>query len=166
MNPERSCTVSVVGGANCTPEQYAVAEEVGRLLAEEGAILVCGGRSGVMEAACRGAFKAGGVTLGILPGYSRADGNDYLTIAIPTGLGHARNALVVQAGQVVIAIGGGYGTLSEIGIALKAGRKVIGLDSWRATDSKGQAADIIRASSPKEAVALAISFVGTEGLVR
>ncbi len=166
MNAGRSCVVSVVGGANCTQEQYAVAEEVGRLLAEEGAILVCGGRTGIMEAACLGAYKAGGFTLGILPGFSRADGNDYLTIVIPTGLGHARNALVVQAGQVVIAIGGGYGTLSEIGIALKTGRKVIGLDSWQATDSKGQLADIIKASSPKEAVGLAISFAGEEGLVR
>jgi uncharacterized protein (TIGR00725 family) len=166
MNTERCFVVSVVGGASCTQEQYAAAEEVGRLLAEEGAILVCGGRSGVMEAACLGAHKAGGVTLGILPGFSRGDGNDYLTIAIPTGLGHARNALVIQAGQVVIAIGGGYGTLSEIGMALKTGRKVIGFDSWQATDSQGQLADIIHVSSPKEAVGLAISFAGREGVVR
>jgi uncharacterized protein (TIGR00725 family) len=165
MNTERRCVVSVVGGANCTQEQYAKAEEVGRLLAEEGAILVCGGRSGVMEAACRGAHEAGGVTLGILPGFSRADGNDYLTIAIPTGLGHARNALVVQAGHVVIAIGGGYGTLSEVGIALKTGRKVIGLNSWQATDSEGRPAKIIQVNSPKEAVGLAISFASKEGLV-
>jgi uncharacterized protein (TIGR00725 family) len=110
-----------------------------------------------MEAACRGAKDAGGITIGVLPGTDSSEGNPYLTIAIATGLGQARNALVAQAGQAVIAIGGSYGTLSEIGLALKRGRKVIGLQTWKATDGEGSQADIIQAYSPQEAVDLALS---------
>jgi hypothetical protein len=149
--------VSVVGSAVCTSAQAEIAEEVGRLLAEHAAILVCGGRGGVMEAACRGAQKAGGLTIGILPGIDRREGNPYLTVALPTGLGNARNALVAIVGESVIAIGGGYGTLSEIGIALKQGRRVIGLDTWVAVKSDGEEVTIINAKNPKEAVALALS---------
>ncbi len=110
-----------------------------------------------MEAACRGAQEVGGTTIGILPGINPESGNPYLTIALPTGLGHARNALVVQSGKAVIAIGGGYGTLSEIGIALKNRCRVIGLNSWDATRSDGQHAEILQAKSPDEAVKLALS---------
>jgi uncharacterized protein (TIGR00725 family) len=110
-----------------------------------------------MEAACRGAQKAGGLTIGILPGIDRREGNPYLTVALPTGLGNARNALVAIVGESVIAIGGGYGTLSEIGIALKQGRRVIGLDTWVAVKSDGEEVTIINAKNPKEAVALALS---------
>ena len=149
--------VSVVGPAICTPAQSETAEEVGRLLAERGAILVCGGRGGVMEAACRGAQKAGGLTIGILPGIDRQEGNPFLTFALPTGLGNARNTLVAIAGDVVIAIGGGYGTLSEIGIALKQGRRVIGLDTWVAGKTDGEEAAIETAQNPEEAVAIALS---------
>ena len=149
--------VSVVGSAVCTPAQAETAEEIGRLLAERGAILVCGGRGGVMEAACRGAQKAGGLTIGILPGTDHQEGNPYLTVALPTGLGNARNALVAIVGEAVIAIGGGYGTLSEIGIALKQGRRVIGLDTWVAVTSDGEKAAIEAAQDPEEAVALALS---------
>ena len=110
-----------------------------------------------MEAACRGAQQAGGLTVGILPGVDSSEGNPYLTIALPTGLREARNALVARAGQSVIAIGGGYGTLSEIGLALKCGRKVIGMGTWRAIDPEGRPAEVAAAGSPEEAVEMALS---------
>lgn len=122
--------VSVIGGATCSEREAAIAESVGRALAANGFTLVCGGRGGVMEAACRGATAAGGITVGILPGRYRQEGNPYLTVCIPTGLGDARNAVVVCAADVVIAIGGGYGTLSEIGLALKMGKPVLGIETW------------------------------------
>jgi uncharacterized protein (TIGR00725 family) len=106
------------------------AEDVGRLLAERGAAIVCGGLGGVMEAACRGATQAGGTTIGILPGADRSAANPFVDVAISTGLGEARNALVVQAADAVIAVGGGYGTLSEIALALKAGKRVAGIGTW------------------------------------
>ncbi|MEA2376438.1 MAG: hypothetical protein QOD13_345 [Thermoleophilaceae bacterium] len=128
----------------------AAAAGVGRLVAERGAVLVCGGLGGAMEAACRGAKQAEGVTVGILPGSDRSDANPYVDVALPTGLGEARNALVVRAADVVIAIGGGYGTLSEIALALKAGKRVIGLDTW---DIEG----VERASDAEAAVAAALT---------
>jgi uncharacterized protein (TIGR00725 family) len=103
---------------------------VGRLLAERGAMVVCGGLGGTMEAACRGARAAGGTTLGLLPGLDRSAANPFVSVAVPTGLGEARNALVVRAADAVIALGGGYGTLSEIALALKAGKRVVGLGTW------------------------------------
>jgi uncharacterized protein (TIGR00725 family) len=123
---------------------------VGRLLAERGAVLVCGGLGGTMEAACRGARGAGGTTIGILPGLDRADANPYVDVAVPTGLGEARNALVVRAADVVIAVGGGYGTLSEIALALKAGKRVIGLGTW-------EIEGVARADGAEAAVAAALS---------
>jgi uncharacterized protein (TIGR00725 family) len=108
----------------------AAAESVGRALGARGVVLVCGGLGGVMEAACRGAKEAGGTTVGILPGLERSDANEYVDVAVATGLGEARNALVVRAADAVIAVGGGYGTLSEIALALKAGKRVVGLGSW------------------------------------
>jgi uncharacterized protein (TIGR00725 family) len=107
-----------------------VAEAVGRELAARGAVVVCGGLGGVMEAACRGAKEAGGHTVGILPGTDRSAANPFVDTAVPTGFGEARNALVVRAADALIAVGGGYGTLSEIALALKAGKRVVGLDSW------------------------------------
>jgi uncharacterized protein (TIGR00725 family) len=157
MTVVRPRVVSLIGGATCTPKQARLAEEVGRLLAERGIILVCGGRTGVMEAACRGAVEVGGTTIGILPGDTTSGGNPYLTVALPTGFGHARNTLVVLAGEAVIAIGGGPGTLSEIGIALTNNRRVIALDSWTATDSAGDPAPILTAQSPEEAVEYALA---------
>jgi uncharacterized protein (TIGR00725 family) len=103
---------------------------VGAGLGARGVLLVCGGRGGVMEAACRGAKSSGGTTVGILPGLDRADANPYLDVVIATGLGEARNALVVNAADAVIAVGRGYGTLSEIGLALKGGKRVVGLGTW------------------------------------
>ncbi len=103
---------------------------MGRLLAERGAMVVCGGLGGTMEAACRGARAAGGTTLGLLPGLDRSAANEFVSVAVPTGLGEARNGLVVRAADAVIALGGGYGTLSEIALALKAGKRVVGLETW------------------------------------
>ena len=139
----------MVGAGRATPEQAAGAEAVGRLLASRGAVLVCGGLGGVMEAACRGAKAEGGTTVGILPGPSRADANDYVDVAIATGLGEARNALVVRAADALVAVGGEYGTLSEIALALKAGTPVVGLGTW---DIDG----IEQAGSPDEAVEAAL----------
>jgi len=119
-----------VGPGEASDEQAAAAEQVGRLIAEAGALLVCGGLGGVMEAACRGASEAGGRTVGILPGVDRAAANPFVEVAIATGLGEARNALVVRSADVLIAIGGAYGTLSEIALALKAGKRVIGIATW------------------------------------
>jgi len=151
--------IAVVGPAKCIEKQAALAEAVGALIAKRRAILVCGGRGGVMEAACRGAASAGGTTVGILPGTEIGTGNQYLTIALPTGLGEARNALVATAGQAMIAIGGSYGTLSEIALALKAGRKVIGLETWSANDHAERQLAILSAKDAAEAVAMALSEV-------
>jgi hypothetical protein len=108
----------------------AAAELVGRELGSRGVVLICGGLGGVMEAACRGARDAGGLTVGILPGLDRSDANPYVDVVIATGLGEARNALVVNAADALIAVGGAYGTLSEIGLALRAGKRVVGLGTW------------------------------------
>lgn len=113
-----------------------------------------------MEAACRGARQAGGFTIGILPGSDASLGNRFLSLRLPTGMGNARNAVLVLAGQSVIAVGGGYGTLSEIGLALKSGRKVIGLRTWEAATAAGQQAPIHKAHTPQEAVDLALGGGG------
>jgi uncharacterized protein (TIGR00725 family) len=120
----------VVGPGDARPEEAKAAEGVGRALAECGAVVVSGGLGGVMEAACRGAKAAGGATIGILPGADRAAANEFVDFAVPTGLGEARNALVVRAADVLVAVGGAYGTLSEIAFALKAGKRVVGIGSW------------------------------------
>ena len=122
--------MAVVGPGDASEEEIAAAEAVGRGLARSGAVLVCGGLGGVMAAASRGAAEAGGTTVGILPGTDRAAGNEWLTVAIPTGLGELRNGLVIRASDAVIAVGGAYGTLSEIALALKTGTPVIGVNSW------------------------------------
>jgi uncharacterized protein (TIGR00725 family) len=163
MNQRRR-VVSLIGGAECSEAECQIAEEVGALLGKRGVILVCGGRGGVMEAACRGAQRAGGITIGILPSHDPSEGNPYLDVSLPTGMGHLRNALVAQAGECVIAIGGGYGTLSEIGIALKAGRKVIGIGTWNAIDKSGRPIKITRAVDAAEAVTLALDHLLDEDL--
>ena len=126
----RTPYVAVVGPGIASPDEDAMAEEVGRFLARRGAVVLSGGMTGAMEAASRGAKAEGGMTIGILPGTSRTDGNPYLDVAIPTGLGEIRNTLVVRAADVVIAIAGEFGTLSEIAFALKIGTPVIGLRTW------------------------------------
>ena len=150
--------VAVIGGRTCTQQEAESAEQVGALLGKRGVVVVCGGRGGVMEAACRGAQKAGGLTVGILPGSDPADGNSFLSLIFPTSLGHARNALVVQAGQVVIAIGGGYGTLSEIAFALSMKRPVIGIGTWEAYNRVFDA-DILYVDSAEDAVKHALHFL-------
>ena len=122
--------VAVVGPGEAGAEEVAAAEEVGRRLAEAGAHLVCGGLGGVMEAACRGAAENGGMTIGILPGTDREAANEWVRVAIPTGLGELRNGLVVRAADALIAVGGAYGTLAEIALALKQDIPVIGLGTW------------------------------------
>jgi uncharacterized protein (TIGR00725 family) len=153
--------VAVVGAGSADARTAAVAEEVGRLVASRGAVVICGGLGGVMEAACRGAKSAGGATVGILPGIDRDEANSWVDVAIPTGLGEARNALVVRAADVLIAIGGEYGTLSEIALALKTGKPVVGVETWELARRGVPATDIVRASAPAEAVELALRLATT-----
>ncbi len=127
---DRAPYVAVVGAGDATPEQARTAEAVGAGLARGGAIVVNGGRGGVMAAASRGAQQAGGTVVAFLPGSDRAAANEWVTIALPTGLGELRNGLIVRSADAVIAVGGAYGTLSEIALALAAGVPVLGLDSW------------------------------------
>jgi len=148
-----SLYISVIGATRCEATEYALAEEVGRLVAREGATLVCGGLGGVMEASARGAKEAGGVTIGILPGHDRAEANPYIDHALTTGMGHARNLAVVSSGDAVIAVGGRYGTLSEIGLAAKIGRPVVIVAGWR-LEGEGATGGVWYAGSPGEAIAL------------
>jgi hypothetical protein len=142
--------VSVVGGTDAGDDVLVLAEEVGRLLAQRGCVVVTGGRTGVAEAACRGAVLAGGTTVGILPGAARAESNPYVTVAVPTGLGDTRNALVVMDAAAVIALPGAYGTLSELAFALLAGTRVVALSGgWDIAGS-------LTARSAEEAVELAL----------
>ncbi len=145
--------VAVVGPGEASAEELGAAERIGRGIAEAGAVLVCGGLGGVMAAACRGASEAGGITVGILPGHDRGAANEWVRVAVPTGLGELRNGLVVRSGDVVVAVGGSYGTLSEVSLALKTGVPVVGLDTW---DLDG----IHEVSSPEEALALAVGLAG------
>ncbi|MBA7485026.1 hypothetical protein ES707_20560 [subsurface metagenome] len=150
--------IAVIGGNQPSPREAQLAEEVGRELAKRGVTLICGGLSGVMEAACKGAQSEGGVTIGILPGESRQAANPYVQIPIVTGIGHARNLAVVKSAQAVIAIGGSYGTLSEIGHALRSGIPVIGLDTWSLYRNGQQDNSVILAQNPTEAVNKALNL--------
>jgi uncharacterized protein (TIGR00725 family) len=122
--------VGVAGASQPAARLLREAEVLGRRLAEAGAVVVCGGGPGVMEAVCRGAQAAGGTTVGLLPGLDRSEGNPYLTISIPTGLGQGRNLLLVRSSDALVAVGGGFGTLSEIALALRTGTPVVGLATW------------------------------------
>ncbi len=126
----RRPTIAVLGGAVCTSEVNKLAYEVGRLIAQRGGVLICGGRSGVMEAACKGASEEGGLTVGVLPGDDPAEANQYVQVALATGLGEARNVVIVKSAHAAIAIDGSYGTLSEIAFCLKLGVPVVGLQTW------------------------------------
>lgn len=153
--------VAVCGAGSCGPAVYEGARQVGRLLARAGAVVLCGGLGGVMEGVCRGAREAGGVTVGILPGTNPAMANSYVELPIATGMGQARNVILVLSAQVVIAISGATGTLSEIALALKAGRPVIGLNTWQMTRGDGRREEgIARAGSPEEAVRMALDVGG------
>lgn len=154
-----SHAIGVIGEAVVSdPATAALAEEVGRGLAAAGAVLVCGGLTGVMEAACRGAREAGGRTIGILPGTDRAEANPFVEVAVATGMGQARNAVIVLSADVLIAIGGGYGTLSEIGLALRHGKPVVGLQTWEAGRGAWRAPIVVvttAADAVREALRLA-----------
>jgi uncharacterized protein (TIGR00725 family) len=152
--------IGVIGGGEVPPETAGLAEEVGREVARRGAVLVCGGLTGVMEAACRGAANEGGLTIGILPGNDRHAANPYVRIPIVTGLGYARNVAVVRSCHAVIAVDGGYGTLSEIGHALQAGIPVIGLATWALAREGREDTSIVPAASPADAVDIAMSLTG------
>jgi hypothetical protein len=154
--------IAVAGaGTAAVPRDLETAEEVGRLLAQSGAVLICGGLGGVMEAACRGAGMAGGMTIGILPGTDRSESNPWVQIAIATGLGEARNSLVASSADALIAVGGEYGTLSEIALALKWSKPVIGIGTWHLTSDVTRRTDdpIKRALDARSAVTLAVAEI-------
>ncbi len=150
--------VAVIGGGRCSKEVAQVAESVGRELARRGAALVCGGLGGVMEAACRGAKSEGGLTIGILPGFGRREANPYVDIPVVTGMGEARNVIVVRTAQAVIAVDGEFGTLSEIAHALKRGIPVVGLNTWQLAKEGRPVAAIVEAATPAEAVDKALAL--------
>jgi uncharacterized protein (TIGR00725 family) len=156
-------TIAVIGGGQCTKKEAKMAEEVGRELARRGAVLVCGGLGGVMEAACRGAGAEGGTTIGILPGDDSRAANPHVQIPIATGLGYARNIAVVKSAGAVIAVGGSYGTLSEISHALQNGTPVIGINTWTISRNGKEDSSIIPAQSPTEAVAKALELASGKG---
>jgi uncharacterized protein (TIGR00725 family) len=145
--------IGVVGAARCSSETAEMARRVGKYIADKGAILVCGGLDGVMKEAAKGAKEGGGLTIGILPGILESEANPYIDIPILTGLGHARNVLVVQSSHAVIAVKGSYGTLSEIAVALKSRIPVVGLNTWNIDDR------VHLANDPKDAVETAFSLV-------
>jgi uncharacterized protein (TIGR00725 family) len=148
--------IGVIGEGRCSARVASRAERVGAAVAEAGAVLVCGGLGGVMAAASRGAARAGGVVVGLLPGFARTDANRWVTIPIVTGLDQARNVVLVRSCDAVIALGGSYGTLSEIALALKLGRPVIGLGTWRLTAPERRRVPLIHAVSPEDAVTRAL----------
>ena len=148
--------IAVVGGEDPSPDALVAAEHVGREVARQGCALICGGRGGVMEAACRGARSAGGHTIGVLPGVDRSEMNPYVEFPLVTGIGRARNLIVALSADAVIAIDGSYGTLSEIAYALQAGRPVVGLGTWSLSLGGEEDTVVQRAADPVQAVRLAL----------
>jgi len=154
MNLKNSKTIGVIGqGRDCSPELLNEAEEVGYSIAQRSAILICGGLGGVMEAACRGAKKGGGTTIGVIPTTQKSDANEYVDIPIVTGLGEARNIIIVRSADALIAVGGKYGTLSEIAFALAFGKPLVGLHTWQNLDQ------IIQVESAEQAVETVFKFL-------
>lgn len=161
MRYARQTVIGVMGAAQCEEVIYHEAYQVGMLIAERGAILLCGGRGGVMEASAKGAKEAGGLTIGMMPGSSERDSppNPYIDVAIFTGMSDARNAINVRSSDVIIAISGGYGTLSEIALALKIGKPVVLLHSWRFESDAIPSEPLVRvAQTAEEAVRLAFEL--------
>ena len=150
--------IAVIGDSTCSAQEAKLAETVGESLAQRGATIVCGGLGGVMEAACRGAKSKDGLTVGILPGQDASMANPWVDIPIVTGIGEARNVIVVKSAQAVIAIGGSYGTLSEIAYALKSSIPVIGLNTWSLSRNKREDDSIIRVQTAGEAVDKAVAL--------
>ncbi|MGQ9747265.1 MAG: TIGR00725 family protein [Candidatus Caldatribacteriaceae bacterium] len=147
-----SLYIGVIGQGVCDDRLYQLACQVGKEIARRGAILICGGLGGVMEAACRGAKEAGGITVGILPGFSREDANPFVDVAIVTGLGEARNLIIVHTASGLVACGGQAGTLSEIAFALRAGKPLAGLETWKIQDNQGKGDFFPHFATPEEAV--------------
>ncbi|AAM05895.1 TPA: TIGR00725 family protein [Methanosarcina acetivorans] len=153
MKPQVRTQIGVIGAGTCSMETRTLAEAVGREIAKKGAILLCGGLGGVMEAAAKGAKLEGGMTTGILPGILREEANPWIDVAVLSGMGHARNALIAQSSDALIAVDGEYGTLSEIAFGLKMGKPVVLLESkWKIEGTKS-------ARSPLEAVELAFRLI-------
>lgn len=148
--------IGVIGASEAEAKDLNIAYEVGREIALEGYILLCGGMGGIMEAACKGAKLNNGSTIGILPGESPSEGNKYVDFPVVTGLSHARNIIIVRSSHVIIAIGGEFGTLSEIAFALKLKKQVIGINTWNVSES------IIKADTAKEAVAKAVELITSD----
>ena len=145
--------IGVIGAGRCSDEIYEQARKVGQGIARLGAVLVCGGLGGVMEGACRGAREGNGITVGILPGAEKTVANPFVSIPIVSDLGQARNVLIVQSADVLIAVSGGYGTLSELSIALKLGKPVIGLGTWPGMDR------IAYVDTPQQAIAAVTEYL-------
>jgi len=160
MPPPRAWIAVVGPGERSDELELAAAEEAGAAVADVGAGLVCGGLGGVMEAACRGARSRGGLTVGLLPGTDRDAANGWVVVALPTGLGEARNALVVRAADAVVAIGGGWGTLSEIALALKTGVPVVGIGTWEPARGGSPVEGVVTMDDPRAAVAEALRLAG------
>ena len=151
--------IGVIGSSKAEPGILKLAEEVGAEIARHGAAVVCGGLSGVMEAVCRGARREGGLTIGIIPSDDKHDANPYVQIPIVTGMGMGRNVMLVKTADAIIAVGGEFGTLSEIAHALNIGKKVIGLRTWKLEKAHTKPIpDLIEVDNPKKAVALALDF--------
>lgn len=146
LSGRRAKVIGVIGGSSCNEEVYRTAEEVGERIAERGGLVICGGGGGVMEAACRGAKRKGGTTIGILPGRETRTANEYVDIAVATGLGEARNVLIVNSADGLVAVSGSYGTLSEIAFALKLGKPIVGISTWdvdERVEKAGSAAEAV-----------------------
>jgi hypothetical protein len=157
MKSKRTQIIGVIGqGRDCSAELLADAEEVGYQIAQRKAILICGGLGGVMEAACRGAKQEGGTTIGVLPGIDKFSANKFVDIPIVTGIGEARNSIIVRTADALIAIGGKYGTLSEIAFALAFGKPIVGLQTWQGING------IIQSASPAEAVETVFLLIETK----
>ena len=155
----REIIIAVIGTRKPSPEESSLAEEVGRELAKNGITLICGGLGGVMEDTCRGARAEGGLTIGVIPGDDPKSANPYVQIPIVTGIGYARNVIIVKTAQAIIAVGGGYGTLTELGYALDSKKPVIGLKTWKFSRNNQMDKSIIRVNSTKEAVNKALKQV-------
>ncbi len=150
--------VAVIGPSHPTEQEATLAFRVGQLLADRGVTLLSGGEEGVMEAACRGAKEAGGMVVGILGGSNRAEANAFLTVVVVTGIGMARNTILIRSAEAVVAVGCSWGTLVELGLAVKLGRPVVALHGWRISDEQGTPVDghVRRAATAEEAVRLAL----------
>jgi uncharacterized protein (TIGR00725 family) len=159
MPPPRAW-IAIAGSGDAAPWELEAAEEAGAAVAEAGCGLVCGGLGGVMEAACRGARSRGGLTVGLLPGLDRDEANGWVVVALPTGLGEGRNVLVVHAADALVAIGGGWGTLSEIALALKAGIPVVGVGTWEPAMGGTPVEGVVAIDDPRTAVAEALRLAG------